>query len=442
MLSYKSTILLLSFSIFCTLANAQENELTEEDKKAIKFKSKDFLREFNSLLNLIADPSIESVKRKEIINNSFRSSGNQIFLNENVIIEDDIDPNFFDYNSEKNSEVPKYLNDLDLFYEKSVEPSITFDNIETFEVSKKDFIFLPVYFEVTYTGKHIVINKPYKSVKRIATIMAQKEAGLWKALIVSIVFYNPAVHTFVKEAEDWQETIAQNTKAAYTYFVETYPTSKNLLLAKEKIEEFKAIENNAWQKAQEENTIKAYSTFNKTYPESEYKSLANQKMAILLANISKSEETNNTKTTEIASVFSAYPKTARKGKPSSIRWLQENYQEGAKLELYKGATSVNVLDINNTSGSYLWSVPSSLALGNEYKLKITNVEDEKKSAFSPEFSIKRGFPLGIKILGAGALLGTAVVLLTGGNDDGGGNSAPPTESKELSLPPDLPGGGG
>lgn len=440
MLSSKSTIFLLSFSIFCSIANAQENELTEEDKKAIKYESRDFMREFNSLLNLITDPSIESVKRKELISNSYKPSGNQIFLNDKVIIEDDIDPNFFDYNAEKNSEVPKYLNDLDLFYEKSVEPSITIDKIETFDVSKKDFIFLPVYFEVVYTGKHIVIDKPYKPVKRIATIMAQKERGLWKPLIVSIVFYNPAIHTFVQEAEDWQETIAQDTKLAYTAFIETHPTSKNIAIAKEKIEEFKAIEKDAWETALAENTIKAYSTFNKTYPDSEYKSVANQKIAVLLAAISKSEETKNTNTEETTSVFSVYPKIAKKGKPSSIRWLQDNYQEGAKLELYKGATSLNVLDINNSSGSYLWSVPTTMALGDKYKLKITNVEDEKKSAFSPEFSIKRGFPLGIKILGAGALLGTAVVLLTGGNNNGGGggNNNPPAVDSDLPGPIGLP----
>ena len=100
-------LLLKKLAIFLTLLHssqflfAQQIELTEEDKEAIKFKSKDFIGELESLLNLIKDPTVEAVKRKEIIENSYTPSANQIFLDKNVIIEDDIDPNFFDFTSQK-----------------------------------------------------------------------------------------------------------------------------------------------------------------------------------------------------------------------------------------------------------------------------------------------------------------------------------------------------
>jgi len=420
------------------MLHAQSSELSEQDKEAIKYKSKDFIRELGSLLNLIKDPSIEAFKRKEIIRNSYLPSANQIFLDEKVIIEDDIDPNFYDYNAKKNSEVPKYLNDLELFYEKSEESTILIENIATYEVSQRDFIFLPVYFEMTFKGQHIVIDKPYRTVKRIATIKAEKENNLWQPLIVSIVFYNPTLHTFVKESEDWEKTIAQNTLQAYQKYMADYPESKFTGMAKEKADALQREENNAWQNALEQNTVPAYTSFIEAYPNSEKKSLANQKIAILLASISGSED-DVPNTNEEERVFASYPKVARKGKVKPITWAQENWQDGAKLELYQGSSLVDVLDISNTSGNYLWSVPKDLALGTGYKLKLTDVKKDDKSVFSPVFSIKRGFPLGIKILGAGALVGTAVFLLTnGGGNNGNGNVSPPTTDTDLPGPTNLP----
>ena len=440
MIPFNKISLLLFLLLFSAVLNAQPNELSDEDKEAIKYKSKDFIRELGSLLNLIKDPSIETFKRKEIIKNSYSPTSNQIFLDDKVIIEDDIDPSFYDYNAEKNSEVPKYLNDLELFYEKSVEPTIFIENIKTYEVSQRDFIFLPVYFEMTFKGRHIVIDKPYRTVKRIATIKAEKENNLWKPLIVSIVFYNPEQHTFVKEAEDWESAIAQNTKRAYEGFIVAYPESKFIGTAKQKVDEFVKEEETAWQNALEENSIQAFTKFIEAYPDGQNTSFAKQKIAVLLADISRREEEI---TNEETSTFASYPKVARKGKVNTIKWAQENWVNGAKLELYNGSSLINVLDINNSSGDFLWNVPKNIALGENYKLKLTDVSNEQKSTFSPEFSIKRGFPLGIKILGAGALIGTAVLLLSNGNDNGGGNNVVnPPVGEELPESFPLPGTGG
>jgi len=386
MLLLKKLSIFLTLTLCCHLIYAQQIELTEEDKEAIKFKSKDFMRELESLLNLIKDPTIESIKLKELIENSYTSSANQIFLDENVIIEDDIDPNFFDYTAQKNSEVPKYLNDLELFYEKSEAATISIENIEAYDVSQKDYIFLPVYFETTFEGKHIVIDRPYGTVQRIATIKAEKEDGLWKALIVSIVFYNPTIHTFVGEAKRKKLEAAR----AAAEIIKALNQKKDSVQVLEKVEEINM-----------DDALKAS--------------------------------------------FLNYPANARKGKTNLVRWQTGEWEENAKLELYQDSRLINILDDSNGNGNYMWTVPKTLELNQAYKLKLTNTADDQKAIFSPEFKIKRGFPLGIKILGAGALVGSAVFLLTsgGGDDPGGGTPVNPPVGggEDLADPTALPDGG-
>ena len=386
MLLLKKLSIFLTLTLSCHLLYSQQIELTEEDKEAIKYKSKDFIGELVSLLNLIKDPTIEAIKRKEIIENSYTPSANQLFLDENVIIEDDIDPNFFDYTSQKNSEVPKYLSDLELFYEKSEAATISIDNIEAYDVSQKDYIFLPVYFETTFKGKHIVIDRPYGTVQRIATIKAEKEDGLWKALIVSIVFYNPTIHTFVGEAKRKKLEAAR----AAAELIKALNQKKDSVQVLEKVEEINM-----------DDALKAS--------------------------------------------FLTYPTNARKGKTNLVRWQTGEWEENAKLELYQDSRLINILDDSNGNGNYMWTVPKTLELNQSYKLKLTNTADDQKAIFSPEFKIKRGFPLGIKILGAGALVGTAVFLLTsgGGDDPGGGTPVTPPVGggEDLADPTSLPDGG-
>ncbi|UZR97041.1 hypothetical protein [Chondrinema litorale] len=377
---YSKLLLLLGIlCLFQLQASAQDDTLTEYDKQAIQYKSKDFIKELASLMNLICDPNVEEYKRKEIINNSFSINANQIFFNEDVIIEDDIDPNFFDWQTSKNLKVSRYLNDLDLFYTKSESPTITITNVKAFEVKQADYIFLPVYFETTFTGNHLVINKAYQTVKRIATIMARKEGNLWKPLIVSIVHYNPSVHKFVEDANK--------------PIIETGQVADNVA----------------------DSLNKAIVDSLQIYPEE------------------KTVVTENTNI-ETEATFKQYPDAVRKGKTEYISWDKGKWDSPVKLELYQNDNLINVININTDVNNQLWSVPKNAELGTGYQLKISNIEDPKKEIFSPEFQIKRGFPLGLKILGAAAIVGTAAVLLSGGSGGGdpgtGGGDNPTVDISE------------
>lgn len=219
--------------------------------------------------------------------------------------------------------------------------------------------------------------------------MARKEGNLWKPLIVSIVHYNPTLHKFVEDAN------------------------------RPKIEAGQVAGNVA-------------DSLNKAIVDS--------------LNISTEENTAITENTtvETEASFKQYPYAVRKGKTEYISWDKGKWDSPVKLELYQNDNLINVINLNTDVNNQLWSVPKSATLGSGYQLKLTNIEEPKKEIFSPEFQIKRGFPLGLKILGAAAIVGTAAVLLSGGSggDDpgtGGGNT--PTGSVEDVDPFQTPGTG-
>lgn len=200
------------FFFYIGLHCADAQLLSLKDKEKIRYEAKEFISELEVLMNILVTPSLSKYDRDLIKKNSFRSSPNQIFLDSKVIIEDDIDPgNYRSVKNIKDLQVERYLNDLDLFYSKSSDKTIAFNKIKTSEVKKKAYVFLEVYFESRFKGKHITINKPYRPTKRVATIIARKVGKKWKMLIGSIVFYNPAKHPFVTSKNKPVE-VTTNTK--------------------------------------------------------------------------------------------------------------------------------------------------------------------------------------------------------------------------------------
>ncbi|MBT28922.1 MAG: hypothetical protein CMO01_04600 [Thalassobius sp.] len=150
-------------------------------------------------MNTIASPGLSKLERDKLKENSYTESANQIFLDNKVIVEDDIDPSYYQSsNKVKDLSIERYLNDLDLFYSKSNNSTISFSNIKASEVKQGSYIYLEVYFESKFTGKHQTIFENYKPTKRVATIIAKKEGRSWKMLIGSIVFYNAYMHPFVE----------------------------------------------------------------------------------------------------------------------------------------------------------------------------------------------------------------------------------------------------
>ena len=64
-----------------------------------------------------------------------------------------------------------------------------------------------------------------------------------------------------------------------------------------------------------------------------------------------------------------------KGQEYNIKWFDQ-HADFVRIELYKSDLKVKtIVNSTNNSGEYLWNIPVNLNDGNDYKIKIVNVED-------------------------------------------------------------------
>lgn|GEM_PF-2417873 len=205
---YYHFILLVFFSI--TKLYAQP--LSTRDNNILRYEAGAFVLEFELLLNNLSNNGSAKFERDLIIENSFTSTGNQIFLNKDVIIEDDINPNNFNYKKVKDLYVEKYLRNFDIFYKKQAQKTIRFSDIYVSEVKQGDYIYLEVFFQSNFSGSHLTYRETYQQTSRVATIIANREGRLWKLRIASIVFYNPKKHSKLFNLKNTKEELIQDNK--------------------------------------------------------------------------------------------------------------------------------------------------------------------------------------------------------------------------------------
>ncbi|MEM1137114.1 MAG: hypothetical protein AAGI07_14850 [Bacteroidota bacterium] len=174
--------------------NVIAQSLTTKEKNGLRYEAGTFVKELELLLNNLSSDESNKLERDIMIDNSFRPSGNQIFLNQQVIIEDDVNPNRYDFNEVTDFPIEIYLRNFELFYTKQEKNTIEFTDIYVSEVKEGNYIYLEVYFKSQFKGKHLTYKEAYRKTSRVATIIAEKNKKSWILKIASIVFYNPRTH--------------------------------------------------------------------------------------------------------------------------------------------------------------------------------------------------------------------------------------------------------
>jgi len=178
------------------LPNIQNNATEVILNKAVETTLMQLIKEYELLLNVIASTGFSEEERKEVIANSYTAgSGQQLFLDKNVIIESDIDPSEMQ-GKVKDYSIKKYLGDFTLFYSKSENPSVSFE--EVYVVGKVDGGLIKVNFLSMFSGQHIVKKRTYPRQKRTALVrLFPDPINKWKPLIVEIDF-NKGEHDYQK----------------------------------------------------------------------------------------------------------------------------------------------------------------------------------------------------------------------------------------------------
>jgi len=92
---YRVILFFIGFHCLVHMSRAQDS-ITTNDVKVIKAKSEIIIgRYFNNLLNTISYAGAEGTDIKELIDQSFKDSAKQLFLNNQIAIADDIsDPEY------------------------------------------------------------------------------------------------------------------------------------------------------------------------------------------------------------------------------------------------------------------------------------------------------------------------------------------------------------
>jgi tetratricopeptide (TPR) repeat protein len=182
--------LLLCMLLFPCALLAQSN-ITVKDAAEISYKSELLISEFRDLMNVISNKETNLKETKDIIYNSHSGTKNKIFYNSNILVEDDLNPAQSASSTPKEITIEKYLNDLDLLYEKSDTFSISFENIRVSKIKQADYLYIKVYFNSLFKNKSIAANTSYPVGHRMAEIRIDKDKNKWMMQIMRLGFYKP-----------------------------------------------------------------------------------------------------------------------------------------------------------------------------------------------------------------------------------------------------------
>ncbi|MVM36419.1 hypothetical protein GO730_00155 [Spirosoma sp. HMF3257] len=155
----------------------------------ITFQAKNKINNLLDLFTTLTSNSLTESERSSVIQNSYLPNQNQIFYNDAVVVEDDIDPKHTTSENTSELAVDRYLRDMDLFYSKADTVSIKFTQIITSPVQDgKEYIYIKVFFTSVFNGRHTQFKIPYQPIHRIAELKAELVEGKWRTYITRLAF--------------------------------------------------------------------------------------------------------------------------------------------------------------------------------------------------------------------------------------------------------------
>ncbi|PAC28874.1 hypothetical protein BWI92_17735 [Flectobacillus sp. BAB-3569] len=182
--------LLLIIIYLSSTATIVSQTITQKESEEIKLSAKRKIQNgFKDLLNFITDESIGDAEKLATIKDSYSNSNIQVFYNSQTILEDDINPNYYNGNNIHDLNVEKYLNALDILYTKSIESSIEINILSVSNVKQVGgTMFIKVYFECLFKNSHRTIKVAYKKNDRVAELKVEHIGKKWITNITRVAF--------------------------------------------------------------------------------------------------------------------------------------------------------------------------------------------------------------------------------------------------------------
>ena len=165
--------------------------ITPRDNEDLKLLAKRKVTNFSDLLNTVTFEDLSESERKEIIARSYDTEKKaRLFYNSDVIIVDDIQPDK-PIDQAIDLKVEKYFANLDLFYSKAPDQTITFSDIIISNAKERNYIYLKVYYTQLFKGKNSQSPVAYRPITRVAEVRAERVGKKWNGFIAHVGFLTP-----------------------------------------------------------------------------------------------------------------------------------------------------------------------------------------------------------------------------------------------------------
>jgi hypothetical protein len=364
---------LLTICCIVGLSDVSAQNLTDLEKEEIKRRATFRMQEFEQLLQLIADPTRSRGAIDRFIVSSYSRDDtlfNQVFFDDQVIIEDDLTPIDLTQKNVEVSALPvaTYLNNFKLQYQKSYEKTVFFTDLEFSDVRSEGFTYLIVSYKSEFRGGNSAHpDYQYAPVKRKATLRAAYSAALdrWQVHIAGVNYDRSTLTA---------PAVAANTKTG--------------AVQKEDIPDKKTGEQEVLRKVEER--------------EADAQVIQAEDKEEVTA---RQEKEGTEEALPSLEFTSAVPDQVKKGRSLPLGW--NTSVADATVTLYKGDTRLREIRRGLYGEQWNWTVAQKP--GKDFSIRLYEPSTGRSAATSP-FRVKSRFPLALKIGMPVAVIGTVFLL--------------------------------
>ncbi len=166
--------------------------LAQREAKEMVYLSRQLISNYEETVNMICWQDMLSHETKELSEGSYTPGGSrQIFLNQQIVVEDDLNPTRHDSTNVEDKPIGLYLSGLDVTYGKRADMrgSIILTNGKLSNLKRGEFYYFNYSYVNTFANPSKADSIPYRASQRVMTIRLDKGPdGKWKPLIAGIRF--------------------------------------------------------------------------------------------------------------------------------------------------------------------------------------------------------------------------------------------------------------
>ncbi len=174
----------------CALSSLAQQQLrisAYDDESIKEINIPDVLKSFENALNIISYSGSEPLDCK-VIKTRMLTDGEtpRVFFNDKVILESDLTFDAWSNVTKEDVNIREYLDNFNLLYPKTQDPSVTFSVIKVSHLKKTTYFYYNVLFESRFSNRDIN-NNSYIPVRRVAEIRLVYDT-VWNAFINGVRF--------------------------------------------------------------------------------------------------------------------------------------------------------------------------------------------------------------------------------------------------------------